>query len=378
MCEKIKVLFIVSSLERCGPNNQLLYLVKNLHSTSIQPVIFTLNSESENTLINAFRSIGVTVYQSQIVSRFRIIKILSTLLVFVSKIKPDVIHTQSTRPDLISGIFLNRFKRISTLRSFPQDDYGMTYNFFTSQMLLALHKIVFARMDAVVGVSRSVSKNLSNLMIIKNLRTIENSFQKIEAVPTDRIENTEAINSLGLEKDSIIFLSVGGLIPRKDPIWLINFWLNNFGNEQSYQLLFLGDGPLISECKRLASRSSNITILGDKTDVFAYYSLADVFISTSHAEGMPNAVLEALWSGKTCILSSIDPHKNVDEKMTSGIILFDLKNERALKRIISDLDLLKIRSSICEISQEVDKEFSAYDMANKYRDLYHEVVQKSE
>ena len=374
--EKTKILYIVSSLHNCGPTNQLLYLLTNLDKRKFDPVILTLNSEKDQTRILEFENLGISIHQSQVLSKYHLIKILTNILSHIKKINPDIIHTQGTRPDFISGLLLNDYIRISTLRSFPQDDYGKTYNFIATKILLKLHEIAFSRINAIVGVSQAVSKNLSTISKLNKIMTIENSYQDLRTKQCELENHEYLMKSLNLQKGDIIFLTAGGLIARKDPLWLINFWAKNFSMKSNIKLFILGDGPLFSECKLASRNSENIKILGNVNNIYPFLKLADFFISTSHAEGLPNAVLEALGEGKTCILSGIEPHKEISRKFSEGIILYELNNEKSLINVLSRLDPLKARSRARLVSETLTKNYNAKRMALKYEELYLELTTK--
>jgi glycosyltransferase involved in cell wall biosynthesis len=54
-----------------------------------------------------------------------------------------------------------------------------------------------------------------------------------------------------------------------------------------------------------------LTGLIPRDDVFVLCADADVFVSTSHGEGLPVAVLEAMAAGCPVILSDIPPHREL-------------------------------------------------------------------
>ena len=88
-------------------------------------------------------------------------------------------------------------------------------------------------------------------------------------------------------------------------------------------LCLLGDGPLLlSACRQLAGNQQNIFLPGLVHNVADYLRAADLFVSASHAEGMPNAVLEALAASLPVILSDIPAHREVLENCSEAGWLF--------------------------------------------------------
>jgi Glycosyltransferase len=113
-------------------------------------------------------------------------------------------------------------------------------------------------------------------------------------------------------------ISVGRLESVKDPLALLEAFGRAFGQDGDARLVFIGAGKLE---ETLQARTDHLG-LGDRVDltgliprddVFVSYAEADVFVSTSHGEGLPVAVLEAMAAGCPVILSDIPPHREVAE-----------------------------------------------------------------
>jgi len=104
----------------------------------------------------------------------------------------------------------------------------------------------------------------------------------------------------------------------KDPLALLEAFARAFGQDGDARLVFIGAGKLEETLQartgHLALRDRvDLTGLIPRDDVFVSYAEADVFVSTSHGEGLPVAVLEAMAAGCPVILSDIPPHREVAE-----------------------------------------------------------------
>ena len=76
-----KVLFIVSSLEKCGPTNQLLNIVKNLNKSLFDVYIVTLKNESQNSDLLQFENLQISVITPQ----FKAPKLLTNYFSYLKK-----------------------------------------------------------------------------------------------------------------------------------------------------------------------------------------------------------------------------------------------------------------------------------------------------
>jgi glycosyltransferase involved in cell wall biosynthesis len=75
---------------------------------------------------------------------------------------------------------------------------------------------------------------------------------------------------------------------------------------------FLGDGPARPELERLAVTlgvSHQVRLLGYRRDVADFLAAADLFVFPSRVEGMPIALMEALWVGLPVVASDIPANR---------------------------------------------------------------------
>ena len=97
-------------------------------------------------------------------------------------------------------------------------------------------------------------------------------------------------------------LSIGPLIPRKQPLELLRIFRRVAEDIPNAHLVWIGDGPLLASCEAYAERhglGTRTHFLGRVTESFkeAWLRSASVFAFTSELEGCPLAVLEAMAVG---------------------------------------------------------------------------------
>jgi glycosyltransferase involved in cell wall biosynthesis len=111
-------------------------------------------------------------------------------------------------------------------------------------------------------------------------------------------------------------VSVGRLEKVKDASTLIAAF-GRMGDEHS-RLALVGAGSLRGDLVReiQASRLQDrieLTGMIPRDEVFTRCARADLFVSASHGEGLPVAVIEAMATGCPVVLSDIPPHREVAE-----------------------------------------------------------------
>ncbi|MCF7871707.1 glycosyltransferase [Candidatus Woesearchaeota archaeon] len=142
--------------------------------------------------------------------------------------------------------------------------------------------------------------------------TIYNPFIKDDVKLDDDI--------LKIINNKIVYVTVGRLIPSKNPKLLISNFLQNCKPKDI--LLIVGDGPE-KEKLEYVFNSDKIAFLGKRKCVQAILSKSDYFIYASEVEGFPNTLIEAMFAGlpiittdfKTGAREIIDPELSFTKKI---------------------------------------------------------------
>lgn len=343
-----EVLFICSSLERTGPTNQLLNIVK--YNKNIKFSILTLSVEKKDSMINDFIVLeNVRLFINKDTSLLNKLKLI---------FKADIIHTQGIKADIFSALFFWK-KNIATLRNYPYEDYPPLYGKVKGNLMAYIHLFFLKFINYRVTISDSTAlknKNKTNM----DFNVIYNGVD-VDKFSPEYINSTKDIKSeLGIKDNKKIFIYTGPLIKRKNVKSLVDIFNDNDG----YNLLVVGDGPELEILKNCSG--NNIFFTGGVSNVVDYLNAADVFIMLSHSEGFPNSVMEALSVGLPCILSDIPSHQDVKNIMKDNVFIYDGSNLNTF--VISNNSILSLDKEI--IRNEAIMNISASKMAEKYYELY--------
>ncbi len=123
---------------------------------------------------------------------------------------------------------------------------------------------------------------------------IHNGIDTEQCEPVDR----NALRSeLGLPVASKVVGFVGRLVPQKEPFLFIEVAERILREIPDIRFLMVGEGPLRNEIERhLAEKniSSQFHLTGQRNDAMRLYQALDLLLLTSHKEGLPNVILEAM------------------------------------------------------------------------------------
>jgi glycosyltransferase involved in cell wall biosynthesis len=174
---------------------------------------------------------------------------------------------------------------------------------------------------------------------------------------------------------------------------LLKSWSKVVAYEKTLRLLILGKGPLESELKKLVTSLKlidSVEFVGLVSNPEEYLKKSEIFILPSRAEGMSNALLEAMCIGLSCIATNISGNTELiseDSRKTilmgefaiekNGILINPDDIEGLSKAILFLIQSRKEREDIGRRSQEfVRKNYSIDLVADRYIALYQSILGK--
>lgn len=213
-----------------------------------------------------------------------------------------------------------------------------------------------------------------NFFIERKTEAVVNGFDHKRI---DKLESNKSNKDQFYTGSKLKILCVGALNKTKNQIALLEV-LNQVKIEA--ELIFLGDGinkNTLIEFSKDIQETVEITFKGlVSRDLTIEHMLeADVCISLSKGEGLPIAVLEAMYSGCFMILSTIPPHKEVSPPSNRCIFVDPLDQDEILNSLnfaVSNLE--KIRTNRNESKKYSIKKFGIQNMLGAYKKVYDSFV----
>ncbi|HLK10071.1 MAG TPA: glycosyltransferase [Candidatus Binatia bacterium] len=134
----------------------------------------------------------------------------------------------------------------------------------------------------------------------------------------------EAKAALGLDPRRPVVGTVGRLEPRKghDQLLAAAELLAAERDGRAPQVLLVGDGPLRARLEgQAAGSAARVTFTGALADVRPALAAMDVFVLPSLAEGMSNALLEAMAAGRPVVATAVGGTREVCEEGRTGVLV---------------------------------------------------------
>ncbi|HIF9122707.1 TPA: glycosyltransferase family 4 protein [Photobacterium damselae] len=347
----MNIAFVITSLANKGPVIVIKDIIDNLPA-SWDVSIFYFDEIKE---INFSRKVNL-------------IKIKS----FYSRVNLknyDIVHSHLLRPDLFC--FINRLtirRHISTLHSDMENDLKMSHGKIASVFMSYLWMNILSFSDKVVFLTNQQRKKYN---CIKNSAVIYNG----RPILAGDISIDEKI--LGIKKDNskCIFLGAcANIVKRKGFNQVID--LLSYKGGDRYFFILVGDGPELENLKRYAKNKKVYSrcIFVDKTyDVNKFLSTFDVFIMTSHSEGMPLSLLEAASHSLPIVCSSLDVVKEVFNNDEISFYNYgDIESlSVAVETAVNNSDILSKN-----VNLKFLKNYTDIVMSENYQKLYLNIVNK--
>ena len=189
-------------------------------------------------------------------------------------------------------------------------------------------------------------------------------------------EKSSLRKKLGIPEEALVYIFSGQFIKVKNTDFLLSNILNIIAQFPNAYCYLLGDGP---ERNALQSRyeSARIVFTGFVETVNNYLHAADIYVSTSRSEGMPNGVLEAMGCGLPVILSDIEQHSEIIEIDKNAGYMFhqdDGADFRDKLRRAQNIDYEQASNAAYRIVHQC---FDAKQMSEQYQIKYEKIVENN-
>jgi glycosyltransferase involved in cell wall biosynthesis len=226
----------------------------------------------------------------------------------------------------------------------------------------------------MVAVSRSVARQLSHDLCIppSHIATIPNGVPHVPSAPTSLRDE------LGLGPDDRLVVSVGNLYPVKGHRHLIDALSLLAPRQPALHVAISGRGDLADPlCAQARGRgvANRVHLLGLRTDIAGILAAADLFVLPSLSEGLPLALLEAMFAGCPIVASDVGEVSVALAHGEAGVLV-EAGNPAALAGAIDDL--LRDPARAGELGRRAARraaaEYDVAQMVRRYVAVYEELL----
>ncbi|MCH7872722.1 MAG: glycosyltransferase [Planctomycetes bacterium] len=289
----MKVMLLVTDLERGGTPGRIARLARGLHAESVEVHVGCL--AAAGPVSADLEREGIATFACYATGP-RDLSVLARLSGHVRRIRPKLIHSTLTHANLAARLMGLRH-RIPVIGSTATIEVERRWHLTAERWT--------ARLDRrhVVN-SRAVAEHVRTAFRLPASR-IDIVPPSVDP-PVTPVDRDAARRALDLAEHEFVVLWAG----RFDPVKRLEIVVRcaEIMSDIPSRFLLAGDGAIrdeIERCIRLSSAASRVALLGWRDDLPTLMAAADAFIFPSLTEGMPNAVLEAMAAGLPIVAADI-------------------------------------------------------------------------
>ena len=306
---KKKILHIITSLGDGGAEGVLYRLISETNN-NIEHQVIALSSD--NKYESLLRKKKIKLYKINLLkNKLEFSKLIKLYKIIKSK-KDFLIQTWLYHADFLGGIF-----------AFISGNRNIYWNIRTSEISLKSTKIRtliiiflnallswFVPKKIIICSKRSIK--IHRLVGFKNnFELIYNGFDEKFYIPKKNYSR----KYFNLSNNDLILGNVSRYHPVKNHEYLLSIF-SKIRDIKGIKLVLIGtnmdkkNSDLVEMLKKKKIFDKTI-LLGRRDDVFHMYKIFDIFLLTSHSEGFPNVLAEAMLNKNICISTNVGEARNI-------------------------------------------------------------------
>jgi glycosyltransferase involved in cell wall biosynthesis len=366
----IRIAFLAPLLGTGGTQRHLQQVLRLLDPSRFAARVYTLRPGGE--VEAELRAAGVPVASLAVGRRLATPRAANAMLQTARALRLEgvqVVHGYQWRPALV-GTIIGRLARVPLVLASKRSLTGGD-----ARARLAW-RVIGRRVDTVVVNAAALRTESEGHGVAARWAVIPSGVD-VERFASP-VPAREAKAQLGLDPGRPVVGTVGRLEERKGHEQLLDAarTVLTRSNGLRPQLLIVGDGPLRAHLARQADElgmTESVHFTGGMADVRLPLAAMDVFVLPSHAEGMSNALLEAMAARRPVVATAVGGTNEVLEGERTGLLV-PAENPGAMAEAV--LALLADRPRAERLAeagyQRVVEHFSARAMVARLERLYEE------
>ncbi len=278
-------------------------------------------------------------------SLHRDLKAVKDIRKIVKTEKPDVIHIHSTKAGIVArlGLLWTKTRKYYTPHGFCF--LRKDQNILKHTVMLGMEYVLAKLCDGIIACGQYEAKEAKKLT--SKVFLVENG------VDTKFLDGV--IKNGKKDDHCCVVYTAGRIGPQKNP----ELFNEIAFRMPDYKFVWIGDGD---DKKILTSPNITVTGLLNREDVIRRAINYDCYLSTSLWEGLPIALMEAMYMGKKCVVSDVEGNNELVVHGENGWLFKTI--EQACSLIMKDEDLGY------KAMQKIQDQYTLRKMCENYGRIY--------
>lgn len=354
----MKILHVITSLHTGGAEKLMVDLLPRLRALG-NDVELLLFDGTRTPFYNELEKTGIKIHHLSIGGNVYNPLNIIHLMNYIKKY--DIVHTHNTA----CQYFVPLAKSLSNAKCKLFTTEHNTFNRRRKYLIFKpLDMFIYKRYSGIISISEKATKNLKQF-IGNNffVKTIENGIDisKYSYLKSTVYDSSEKIITMvagfRVQKDQDTLIRAISILPSNFKLWLV------------------GDGERRTILENLVSElkiNNRIKFWGICSDIPQILEQSHIVVLSSHWEGLSLSSIEGMASCRPFIASDVD---GLREIVDGYGILFPHQDAEALANEIKSLCVNQEKyNQIASACQKRARQFDINIMAEKYNQLYHNVI----
>lgn len=339
--KRLRVARVITRVNVGGPAVQALLLTERLDPARYEPLLITGKAGPREGDMLSLRDGGVRpVFVPELVreiSPLDDLRALVGLTRIFRRFRPHIVHTHMAKAGFLGRIAARLTGVPIVIHTFHGHVFRGYFGSARSRLFLAAERVLARRTTRIVAISARQRMDLLSLGVGTAASVVEIPLG-LELAPFLRAPRGQLRGELGLTDE----VPLVGIVARLVPIKGVDVFLEAariIGAERpDAAFVVVGDGELRESLGRHAERlgiGPRTRFLGWRADLAAVYGDLDVVALTSHSEGTPVTLIEALAAGRAVVTTRVGGVEDVVDG-ECGVLVED-SDVREIARAVLDL-----------------------------------------
>lgn len=377
MKEKIKIIHLITKLELGGAQINTLFTFKNLDKKIFKTYLLSgkngiLNKDLKNNpncliIKNLIRPLNPV---KDLLCIFELIKSLK-------KIKPDIIHTHSSKAGIIGRIAAWLCKVpiiIHSVHGYPFSPYQF---FLKRYLYITIEKMVSKITSSYIFVSKSDLKTAKRLNLkLNNFQLIRSGFPFEDY--KNKYDKKEFINQkYALRENQILIGIIAPLKPQKGLFHMIKVAQLVLEKRPDVIFFIAGDGKLRFKIEKELKKLrifANFRLPGFLFNIPTLLNRVDIGLSTAIWEGLPQSLIQFRLKKIPLVVSNIPGNSEVVKDQKNGYLIHLNNHQEFADRLIQLIENPQLLRKLGDFANEDFTEWDASHMVQLQEELYKKLI----
>jgi L-malate glycosyltransferase len=292
----------------------------------------------------------------------------------------DILHSHRYKENILAALLKKRLgikRAVQTVHGAPEPMSGIRK--VKARLYETINRYYTRRyFDRIITVSSDLQNQLKSKYPPDRLINIHNSVNNANLKISKNRD--QLLKEFGIENDAIVIGTAGRMVPIKGYdifLQMARLIISEFPNSR---FLLVGDGPLLNDLKGQAASLGivdKVIMPGFRRDIPDILNALDIFIISSHHEGIPMIVLEAMALNRAVVSTEVGGIKEIIEPEISGLFAEpgnpEALAEKCLKIIKDPSQRNKLQNAA---GKRIKNEYSANIQKERLIELYIQLTKK--